>query len=88
MSTLLKSTLGNYDWLTKNEAALKRVLPETWTHIENLNGLQMGFNLKLIGVDWRNEEELSQVMIFLEKVGLMQRQNGYQVRSNPKQVFL
>lgn len=87
MTTSLQATLGSRDWLPKNEDAIKRLLPDTWTHIENLDGLRIGFQLKLIGVDWRSELEFGKVMVFLEKVGLMQRQNGYQVRANPSRVF-
>lgn len=83
----LIQTLGNKDWLIENEDKLSKLLPETWTHIENLNGLKIGFQLKLIGVEWRSTDEFGKVMVFLEKVGIMQRQNGYQVRSNPSSIF-
>lgn len=83
----LQDTLGSKAWLAQHEDELRNVLPELWTHIENLNGLQIGFRLKLIGVNWRTEDEFAKVMVFLEKVGIMQRQNGYQVRRNPSRVF-
>jgi len=87
MSKILMNTLGNEAWLQKNEGALKRILPETWTHIENMNGLKIGFSLKLLGVDWRSEKEFGRVMVFLEKIGIMQRRNNYSVRGNPISVF-
>jgi hypothetical protein len=83
----LQHTLGNETWLRQNEAKLRALLPETWTHIENLNGLKLGFGLKLIGVDWRSPEEFGKVMLFLEKVGIIQRQNGYQVRANHRSII-
>lgn len=83
----LIETLGNETWLKANEAKIKEMLPETWTHIGNLNGLKLGFHLKLIGVDWRSPDEFGRVMLFLEKAGMMQRQNGYQVRANPSSIF-
>jgi hypothetical protein len=70
----LKETLGNEKWLRKNEDSLKKLLLETWTHMHNLNGLKIGFGLKLIGVDWRSDDELSKIMLWLEKVGIMVRQ--------------
>lgn len=82
----LVSTLGNSAWLRDNETNLREMLPDTWTLMTNLNGVQIGFRLKLIGVDWRNEDEFSRVMIFLEKVGIMQRKD-YLVRRNPDAVL-
>jgi len=81
----MTETLGNPKWLKENETALKALLPKTWTHIKNLNGLQIGFGLKLLGVDWRSEQEFGKVMIYLERIGFMERQNGYQVKAAPSQ---
>ncbi len=83
----LQDTLGNMEWLRANEDAVKKLLPENWTHIENLNGMKLGFGLKLVGIDWRSEDQFGKVMLFLEKIGFMQRQNGYQVRANPSRVI-
>lgn len=83
----MRDTLGNKHWLALNEPKLRDLLPETWTHMDNLNGLQIGYRLKLLGVDWRSEHEFALVMLFLEKVGIMQRQNDYQVRANPRNIF-
>ena len=44
---MFSETLGNEDWLRANEDKLKNILPETWTHVNNLNSLQLGFSLKL-----------------------------------------
>jgi hypothetical protein len=82
----LQDTLGNEDWLRKNEDAVKKLLPETWTHMQNLNGLQIGFGLKVLGVDWRSEDEFGRVMLFLERVRFMLR-DGLTVKRNPHSVF-
>ncbi len=58
---------------------LRRCLPETWTHIHNVNLLQIGFAAKLAGVDWQSLPEL---FSSLEKSGLIQR-NGYTLRRTP-----
>lgn len=83
----LKETLGNEKWLRKNEDSLKKLLLETWTHMHNLNGLKIGFGLKLIGVDWRSDDELSKIMLWLEKVGIMVRQNTYQIKASHRSIF-
>lgn len=83
----LKETLGDINWVRKNEDSLKKLLPETWTHMHNLNGLKIGFGLKLIGVDWRSEDEFGKVMLWLEKTGIMVRQNTYQIKASHKSIF-
>lgn len=82
----LKDTLGSDQWLRENEGKVKALLPETWTHIGNLNGLQLGFGLKLLGIDWRSEDEFRRVMRFLERARFMLR-DGLTVKRNPQSVF-
>lgn len=82
----LATTLGNEHWVRKNEEAIKDVLPNSWTHMGNLNGLQIGFRFKLLGIDWRSEDQLSEVMVWLEKLGIMKR-DAYCVRKNPVSIF-
>ena len=69
-----------------DEDKLKNILPETWTHVNNLNGLQLGFSLKLLGVDWRSENVFGKIMLFLERIGLLLRE-GMTVRRNPHSSF-
>jgi hypothetical protein len=83
----LQDTLGNDAWLRENEDKVKALLPETWTHIGNLNGPQLGYRLKLLGIDWRSENEFSRVMLFLEKTRFMLR-DGLTVKRNPQSVFM
>lgn len=82
----LQSTIGNDEWLRKNEKALKEIFPNTWTHMGNLNGLQIAFKFKLLGVDWRSEEQFSKVMVYLEKVKIIIRE-GYTIKANPNSIF-
>jgi len=70
-----------------NTEKLKGLLPETWTHMNNLNGLKIGYGLKLLGIDWRSEDEFGKIMVWLEKIGIMIRQNTYQVRARNKSIF-
>lgn len=83
----LSDTLGNLAWLVENEAAIREMLPETWTHVSNLDGLQIGFKLKFLGVDWRSAEEFGMTMLWLEKIGMVQR-DGMTVRRNPNSAFV
>lgn len=82
----LMETLGNEAWLKANERAVKDMLPETWTHVGNLNGLQIGFRLKLLGIDWRSQDEFGRCMVYLERIGFMLR-DGMNVKRNPRSVF-
>lgn len=59
--------------------ALHNVLPETWTHVDNLNLLHIGFAMKLAGIDWRT---LPEGFARMEHLGLIQR-NGYTIRRTP-----
>lgn len=52
-----ENTLGNRSWVKDNESKLQAIFPETWTHIQNLNPLQIGYQLKVVGIDWHSEEE-------------------------------
>lgn len=73
MSNLLMQTLGNDEWMKANAPKIKNILPDTWTHIANLNGLQLGYQLKLLGIDWRSEDEFGKCMIYLESIGILKR---------------
>lgn len=84
----MKDTLGNEQWLRDNEVKIRELLPPTWTHMENLNCLKIGFGLKLLGIDWRSKEEFGRVMVFLEKIGMLQRRNVYQIRRDEHQARL
>jgi hypothetical protein len=65
--------------MKQNTDKIKKLLPETWTHMRNINMLQIGFQLKVLGVDWRSEEELAKCLAFFERTGLMIR-DGMTVR--------
>lgn len=82
----LQDTLGNEAWLRENEDKVKALLPETWTHMGNLNGLKIGFGMKVLGIDWRSQDEFGRVMRFLERTRFMLR-DGLTVKRNPQSVF-
>lgn len=75
-------------WWKDNLSVIKdKLLPATWTHMANLEGMKMGFQMKLMGIDWRSSDEFGRVMVFFENIGLMQRNNYMQVRCNPNWEF-
>ena len=85
----LQDTLENVEWMRKNEAAIKDLFPETWTHIQNFSGtevVRMAYKMKLLGIDWRSEEEFGNCMVFFEKTKFMLR-DGMLVKRNPHSVF-
>lgn len=86
----LLTTIGNKEWLCEHESAIKKLLPDTWTHAENMAGefiLKTAWGFKLLGIDWRSYDEFGKIVLYLERVGILQRQNGYQVRANPGSIF-
>lgn len=87
----LRSTLGSELWLRLHEKELREALPKEWTALKAGDGrevaMKAAWNLKLVGIDWRTTDEFGRIMVFLEKLGILQRQNGYQVRGNPSSIF-
>lgn len=76
-----KDTFDNPDWLNKNCQTLVNVFPETWTNISNLNQVAVGFQLKLIGLDFRSTDDLGAVFAQCEKRKVFLR-DGYLIRRN------
>jgi len=79
-------TLLDPAWMFLNEAKLKGLLPEVWTHFGNIEALQIGWNLKLIGVDWRDPDDIGHIMRYLEKIGILLR-DGMTIKRNPHTIF-
>lgn len=65
----LLPTLGNREWVEANRYKLRLLFPEQWTPAEHLSALRIGFELKLLGVDWRSAEDLVDSLVFLHKIG-------------------
>jgi len=75
----LDTTLGNNEWLKENAEKIKAIFPNTFTDVRNLNMLGIAFQFKLIGIDWRSQDEFGKVMVFLEKAGFIIR-NGLTIK--------
>jgi len=80
----LVNTVGNSEWLSENQNTLRLLIsPDgevmTWKLI-----LQIGFKLKLLGANWRTEEELVKAVTFLCKIGIYQISKDFlRIRSTP-----
>ena len=86
MTKTIHDTLGSLSWLRVNEVGIKALLPDAWTPIINLDGVRLGSGLKLLGVDWRGQEEFGKILFFLEHIGFLER-NGLTVKKNPHSIF-
>lgn len=71
MTQSIVDVLEESDWINKNKEAIKNLLPETWTHVGNLNPIAMGFQLKLIGADWRNKGDFCKILSYLQGKGII-----------------
>lgn len=68
------NTVANKQWRDKNRKALRELFPETLTHHANLNFLGIGFQLKLLGADWRSQDELAECLMHFEMSGIVHRE--------------
>jgi len=78
-------------WLRNNEAALKDAFPETWTHTKNINFLQVRFRLKLIGLDFRDDNQVAKILTFLTTIGMLEVKplgsEDAQIRRSSRSIF-
>lgn len=86
MTNNLRETLGSEIWVKENEDKLRELIPDIWTPMQKMSLLKVGFQLKLMGVMWTENEHLTGFMVWLEKVGIMQRHEVF-IRRNPNRIF-
>lgn len=79
--------LTDINWLKENETGIKNLLPETWTHVQNVSVLKIGFGLKLLGVNWQTEDELSKILVYLTHLGMIERDKML-IRRSPNTIFV
>lgn len=68
------------------EEAIKKLFPEVWTHISNIDMLPIRWQLKLMGFDYRSEQQFADLMASLEEKRLILRE-GHTIKRNPQQVY-
>ena len=78
-------TLGNEEWLAQNRESIRELLPSEWVDIRDSApmAIKAAFNFKVLGIDWRTGAEFGAIMVYLEKIGLLQRK-GVLIRRNPE----
>lgn len=58
---------------------LRQLFPKSWTHMSNVSLLPVAFKLKLLGIDWRSNEDFGKAMVVLERMEVFERKD-YLVR--------
>ena len=58
--------------------------PLTFTHIQNLNPMAIGFALKAAGIDWKGNKEFGARIVQLKNEGVIECDGIYLVRRKPK----
>jgi hypothetical protein len=79
-------TIGDFNWMLKNEIQVKKVLPETWTHMHNIDSEKLMLELQLLGVNLHPVNDFIKIMVFFELIGILLR-NVMSVRRNPHSIF-
>lgn len=69
----IPATLGNEMWVRSHANQIKAIFPENWTLIQDLDVPYVGLQLRLLGIHWRNQDELTRCFFFFERVGITQR---------------
>lgn len=82
----LTTTLMNEQWLRANEARVRGILPDTWTHLTNLDVVRIGSGFKQIGIYFRTLDEYKVLMVTLVKLNLLLKE-GLTFRRNPNSIF-
>lgn len=80
------NTLYNSNWLIDNQDKILQSLPDTWTHIDNLDFVVFGINMSGLNLPWENKSDLERFLSYFELINMLIRQNTYQVKrcySNP-----
>lgn len=71
--SLLEQTIHDPEWLRAHTPQIKALFPDTFTHVSNANVAAIAFQLKLLGVDWRSQDELAECFATFEKAGIIAR---------------
>ncbi len=78
----LISTLGNMDWVRANIHKIQACLPQTWTHMDNIDLIKFGASLKSIGILWTDYNQLSSILILFDRTKIILRENKL-IKINP-----
>jgi hypothetical protein len=68
---VLRETVGDPKWMRENQESLLKVLPQGWTRYPDLE-LPFGFNLKLHGCEWKEQDDLAVTLLWLAHLNLIE----------------
>jgi hypothetical protein len=74
-------------FLKHKQKEIKNIFPETWTHTANINWLGVGFKLKVVGFDWKSQDELAIILSVLERERLILREGVHLIKANHLDVY-
>lgn len=76
----LKDSLCDEHWISQNRGQLVELFPEVWTHIANVSLLPIMYQLKVLGCDWKTEDQLACCFAVMEQVGIVHRDGEFLLR--------
>lgn len=85
--------LGDREWVRTKELAIKACFPTEFQKSASLDWMKIRFNLKLVGIDYRSDQELAKVLQYLTGIKLIQVRVDTMdncsmlLRSNPQSIF-
>ncbi len=82
-TAFMADTVLNREWMKANQDAVKALLPETWTHIGNVDIEQIAIGLKELGVQWTTIQGAANSVFALEANGTLLRE-GDSLKRTPK----
>lgn len=66
----LASTVGNADWMRQNASKIAALFPTEWTKVDQRFIMSVGLHIKVMGVVWTTEDQLTKLMMYFERVKL------------------
>lgn len=82
-----KNNLYNASWLAQNHDDIMEVLPDSWTHEDNIDIDAFGFRMSCLGVVYDDINDLKSLLGYFETLGFLDRKDGYQLMRNPNTLF-
>ena len=64
----LASTVGNPAWMSQHASAIQALFPTEWTKVDQRFIMSVGLHIKVMGVVWTTEDQLTKLMVYFERV--------------------
>lgn len=72
----VQETIGNPQWVVQHYVQVRDIFPAERQLMTQSDMIRVGFKMKLLGIDWRSENELAQVMVLCYHLGMYHQQVG------------